>query len=42
MGETGLLTLDLLEGEGALKPGGFVGIDLDPARIDGLREAGLT
>src|SRR6266446_4312228 len=38
MGETGLLTLDLLERERVLKPGGFVGIDLDPARIDGLRQ----
>src|SRR5260221_2461266 len=38
MGETGLLTLDLLEREGALAPGGFVGIDLDPARIDGFRQ----
>jgi hypothetical protein len=38
MGETGLLTLDLLEHEGVLKSGGFVGIDLDPARIDGFRQ----
>jgi hypothetical protein len=38
MGTTGLLTLDLLEREGALAPGGFVGIDLDPARIDGFRQ----
>jgi hypothetical protein len=38
MGETGLLTLDLLEGQGVLAPGGFVGIDLNPARIDGLRQ----
>src|SRR5438132_648152 len=38
MGETGLLTLDLLEREGVLAPAGFVGIDLDPARIDGLRQ----
>jgi hypothetical protein len=37
MGETGLLTLDLLEREGVLKAGGFVGIDLDTARIDGFR-----
>jgi hypothetical protein len=37
MGATGLLTLDLLEREGVLAPGGFVGIDLDPARIDGFR-----
>jgi hypothetical protein len=38
MGETGLLTLDLLEREGVLAPGGFVGIDLDPARIDDFRQ----
>jgi hypothetical protein len=38
MGATGLLTLDLLEREGVLAPGGFVGIDLDPARIDGFRQ----
>jgi hypothetical protein len=38
MGATGLLTLELLEREGALAPGGFVGIDLDPARIDGFRQ----
>jgi hypothetical protein len=38
MGETGLLTLDLLEREGVLAPGGFVGIDLDPARIAGFRQ----
>jgi hypothetical protein len=38
MGETGLLTLDLLERAGALAPGGFVGIDLDRARIDGFRQ----
>jgi hypothetical protein len=38
MGATGLLTLDLLERDGALAPGGFVGIDLDPARIDGFRQ----
>jgi len=38
MGETGWLTLDMLEREGALAPGGFVGIDLDPARIAGFRE----
>src|SRR3954464_1702667 len=37
MGETGGLTLDLLEREGVLAPGGFVGIDLDPARIDDFR-----
>src|SRR5437764_824338 len=38
MGETGLLTLDLLEREGVLAPDGFVGIDLDAARIDGFRQ----
>ena len=38
MGETGLLTLDLLERQGVLAPGGFVGIDLDPARIAGFRQ----
>jgi hypothetical protein len=38
MGSTGLLTLELLEREGVLAPGGFVGIDLDPARIDGFRQ----
>jgi hypothetical protein len=38
MGSTGLLTLDLLEREGVLAPGGFVGIDLDPARIGGFRQ----
>src|SRR5436190_10251742 len=38
MGATGLLTLDLLEREKVLAPGGFVGIDLDAARIDGFRE----
>jgi hypothetical protein len=38
MGATGWLTLDLLERTGALAPGGFVGIDLDPARIDGFRQ----
>jgi hypothetical protein len=38
MGATGLLTLDLLERAGVLAPGGFVGIDLDPARIDGFRQ----
>src|SRR6516165_10152984 len=37
MGETGWLTLDLLEREGALAAGGFVGIDLDLARIEGFR-----
>jgi len=38
MGETGLLTLDLLEREGILAPGGFIGVDLDPTRIDGFRQ----
>jgi hypothetical protein len=38
MGETGWLTIDLLEREGALAPGGFVGIDLDPARIESFRQ----
>jgi hypothetical protein len=38
MGATGLLTLDLLERAGALAPGGFVGIDLDQARIVGFRQ----
>jgi len=38
MGTMGLLTLDLLERAGALAPSGFVGIDLDPARIDGFRQ----
>src|SRR6266567_5889072 len=38
MGATGLLTLDLLERQGVLAPGGFVGIDLDPSRIDGFRQ----
>jgi len=37
MGATGLLTLDLLERDGVSAPGGFVGIDLDPARIDNFR-----
>ena len=39
MGETGLLTLDMLEREGVLAAGGFVGVDLDPARIDGFRRS---
>jgi hypothetical protein len=38
MGQTGLLTLDLLEREDVLAPGGFVGVDLDPARIDGFQQ----
>src|SRR5450755_404382 len=39
MGATGLLTLDMLEREGVLAPGGFVGVDLDSARIDGFRQS---
>ena len=39
MGATGLLTLDMLEREGALTVGGFVGVDLDPGRIDGFRRS---
>jgi hypothetical protein len=38
MGETGWLTLELLERQGMLAPGCFVGLDLDPARIDGFRQ----
>src|SRR5438552_15587293 len=38
MGATGWLTLDLLERERVLAPGGFVGIDLDPARIASCRQ----
>jgi hypothetical protein len=38
MGETGWLTLHLLESQGVLAPSGFVGLDLDPARIDGFRQ----
>jgi hypothetical protein len=38
MGATGERTIDLLEREGVLAPGGFVGVDLDPARIDGFRQ----
>ncbi len=38
MGATGWLTLDLLESEGILTPGGFVGIDLDTARIEGYQQ----
>jgi hypothetical protein len=38
MGETGWLTIDLLEREEVLAPGGFVGIDLDPDRIDAFRQ----
>jgi hypothetical protein len=38
MGQTGLLTLEMLDREGVLAPGGFVGVDLDPARIAEFRE----
>jgi hypothetical protein len=38
MGETGWLTLDLLERQGVLAAGGFVGIDLNPDRIDDFRQ----
>jgi hypothetical protein len=38
MGATGERTIDLLEREGVLAPGGFVGVDLDPARIDAFRQ----
>jgi hypothetical protein len=37
-GATGLLTLGLLERQDVLAPGGFVGIDLDPARIGAFRQ----
>ena len=37
MGETGLRTLELLEREGVLAPGGFVGVDLDRVRIEEFR-----
>jgi len=37
MGATGLRTLELLEREGMLALGGFVGVDLDAARIEGFR-----
>lgn len=39
MGATGLLTLDMLVREGVLAAGGFVGVDLDAARIDGFRQS---
>jgi hypothetical protein len=39
MGATGLLTLDMLEREGVLAAGGFVGVDLDRERIDGFRRS---
>jgi hypothetical protein len=38
MGETGLRTLELLEREGVLAPGGFVGVDLDRPRIEEFRK----
>jgi hypothetical protein len=38
MGATGERTIDLLEREGVLAPSGFVGVDLDPARIEGFRQ----
>ncbi|MGH7174176.1 MAG: hypothetical protein ACRELF_13190 [Gemmataceae bacterium] len=37
MGATGLRTLELLEREGVLAAGGFVGVDLDAARIELFR-----
>src|SRR6516162_8582835 len=37
MGATGLRTLELLEREGMLALGGFVGVDLDAARIEAFR-----
>jgi len=39
MGASGLLTLELLERQGVLGPGGFVGIDLDPVRIAEFRQS---
>jgi hypothetical protein len=39
MGASGLLTLDMLEREGVLAAGGFVGVDLNSARIDGFRRS---
>jgi hypothetical protein len=39
MGASGHLTLDLLEREVVLAAGEFVGVDLDPARIDGFRQS---
>ena len=38
IGTTGLLTLEMLERQNVLAPGGFVGVDLDAARIDGFRQ----
>ena len=37
MGATGLLTLELLERDGTLAPNGFVGVDLNAARIGAFR-----
>jgi hypothetical protein len=37
MGDTGPRTLELLERERVLAPGGFVGVDLDRERIEGFR-----
>jgi hypothetical protein len=38
MGETGLLTREMLERQGVLAAGGFVGVDLEPNRIEGFRQ----
>jgi hypothetical protein len=38
MGETGLLTMELLECEQVMAAGGFVGVDLDLARIEAFRQ----
>src|ERR1700682_2238505 len=38
MGETGWRTLDLLEREGMLAPGGFAALDLDLFRIESFRQ----
>lgn len=38
MGVSGWLTLEMLEREGVLAPGGFVGVDLDRARIEEFRQ----
>jgi hypothetical protein len=39
MGATGLLTLDMLERQGVLAAGGFVGVDLKLTHIDGFRQS---
>src|ERR1700680_1761638 len=39
MGATGLLTLDMLQREGVLAAGGFVGVHFDAARLDGFRRS---